>query len=111
MKDKIVLTINVNDGLNNISELMGCIDTERDKVIDLIKKRIMSIEDLEKEGPRDTVLFVLQQLSDMGILNFIHLNYIFGNTLDMAKRAIDELIKEGKLIEKEGKLMKNNENN
>lgn len=39
MEDKIVLTVNVRVGIESISELMGCIDTERDKVIDLIKKK------------------------------------------------------------------------
>lgn len=71
----------------------------------------MSIEDLEKEGPRDTVLFVLQQLSDKGMLNMIHLNYIFSDTPAMLGRALYELKKENKLISKEGKLFKNNENN
>lgn len=111
MEDKITLTVNVRNGINSVSELMKCVGVERDKVIEVTKKKILEVNDFSKESPLETVAAVLQELSDKGMLNMIHLNYIFGNTLDMAKRAIDELIKEGKLIEKEGKLMKNNENN
>lgn len=39
MEDKITLTVNVRNGINSVSELMKCVDVERDKVIEVTKKK------------------------------------------------------------------------
>ena len=111
MEDKITLTVNVRNGINSVSELMKCVDVERDKVIEVTKKKILDVNDFSKESPLETVVAVLQELSDKGMLNMIHLNYIFSDTPAMLGRALVELKKENKLISKEWKLFKNNENN
>ena len=111
MEDKITLTVNVRNGINSVSELMKCVDGERDKVFEVTKKKILEVNDFSKQPPLETVAAVLQELSDEGTLNMIHLIYIFSDTPVMLGRALDELIKENKLILKEGNFFKNNGNN
>lgn len=110
-EEKVVLTIKYQLDEPNFKELFKFQREEEKKINVMLKDKLLKAEDYSKLVPLALVVEILQELSDEGTLSIIHLNSIFGYTTSIIGRAVNELIEEGKLIEKEGKLVKTNGNN